>query len=169
MDLSVDHRRRPGLAERLDQPGDPGMPPAAVTMFSRRSVRRSGTESSETPRWREMDSNRRSSAEFGNFVLAGVSFGVPNPATAFRTVPAMPSVVPLRRRMTYLPVMMSAQSPPAHVALVADLSTSCSDSQATSIKITIFIMKRKTPRFACCGSDARIGNAPLVSGFGVRF
>src|SRR6516164_2346314 len=82
MDLSVDHRRRPGLAERLDQPGDPGMPPAAVTMFSRRSVRRSGTESSETPRWREMDSNRRSSAEFGNFVLAGVSFGVPNPATA---------------------------------------------------------------------------------------
>ena len=145
------------------------MPPAAVTMFSRRSVRRSGTESSETPRWREMDSNRRSSAEFGNFVLAGVSFGVPNPATAFRTVPAMPSVVPLRRRMTYLPVMMSAQSPPAHVALVADLSTSCSDSQATSIKITIFIMKRKTPRFACCGSDARIGDAPLVSGFGVRF
>lgn len=51
----------------------------------------------------------------------------PNPATAFRTVPATPSVVPLRRRM------MSAQSPSAHVALVADLSTSCSDSQVTSI------------------------------------
>jgi hypothetical protein len=28
LDLSVDHRRRPGLAERLDQPGDPGMPPS---------------------------------------------------------------------------------------------------------------------------------------------
>ena len=40
-------------------PGDPGMPPAAVTMFSRRSVRRSGTESSQTPRRREPDSNHR--------------------------------------------------------------------------------------------------------------
>ena len=34
------------------------------------------TESLQTLCWREMDSNRRSSAEFGNFVLAGVSFGV---------------------------------------------------------------------------------------------
>jgi len=79
----------------------------------------------------------------------------PNPATAFRTVPATPSVVPLRRRM------MSAQSPSAHVALVADLRTSCLDSQVRSIEIAIVIMKRKT-RFVCCGSDARIGDAPLV-------
>jgi len=57
LDLSVDHRRRPGLAERLDQPGDSGMPPPAVTMFSRRSVRRSGTESSQTLCWSKADSN----------------------------------------------------------------------------------------------------------------
>ena len=55
----------------------------------------------------------------------------PNSATVFQTVPATPSVAPLRRQMAYLPVMMSAQSPSAHVALVADLSTSCSDSQVT--------------------------------------
>jgi len=83
------------------------------------------TESLQTLCWREMDSNRRSSAEFGNFVLAGVSFGVSQSSNGLWTVPATPSVVPLRRRM------MSAQSPSAHVALVADLSTSCSDSQVT--------------------------------------
>jgi len=36
----------------------------------------SRTDVLQTLRWREMDSNRRSLVEFGNFVLAGVSFGV---------------------------------------------------------------------------------------------
>jgi hypothetical protein len=73
LDLSVDHRRRPGLAERLDQPGDPGMPPA-VTMFSRRSVRRSGTESSQTLCWRKPDSNHQSRVTRARFQTATVVF-----------------------------------------------------------------------------------------------
>jgi hypothetical protein len=78
-----------------------------------------------------MDSNRRSSAEFGNLVLAGVSFGVSQSSNGLsdRTCYALGAAA---RRMTYLPVMMSAQSPPAHVSLVADLSISYSDSQVTS-------------------------------------
>ena len=43
-----------------------------------------------------MDSNRRSSAEFGNFVLAAVSFGVSQSSNGLRTIAATPSVALLR-------------------------------------------------------------------------
>ena len=122
------------------------------------------TESLQTLCWREMDSNRRSSAEFGNFVLAGVSFGVSQSSNGLWTVPATPSVVPLRRRM------MSAQSPSAHVALVADLSTSCSDSQVTRhLNCDCYNEKEDHLASRAAAQTLALATRLLLSGFGVRF
>jgi hypothetical protein len=108
-----------------------------MTGFGNRGVRRL--------RGGEMDSNHRSLAEFGNFVLAGVSFAVSQFSNGLseRTCHALCcAAAPANGLFAGNDVGAIAT---AHVSLVADLTIRCTDSQATNASNYHFYNKKKTP------------------------
>jgi len=133
-----------------------------MTGFGNRGVRRL--------RGGEMDSNHRSLAEFGNFVLAGVSFAVSQFSNGLsdRTCHALCcATAPANGLFAGNDVGAIAT---AHVSLVAaDLTIRCTDSQVTNASNYHFYNKKETLASRAAGQTLAFGDAPLAGGFGARF